>query len=276
MGYIYIIRNDITDKVYIGQTKRTIEKRWEEHCKYALELDSKSKIYTAMKEIGLEHFNIAPIEEVEDVQERNKREIYWIAYYDSFENGYNSTRGGGCFDWSIASRLELYDKILELRKENKSYADIRTILHCGPGIITSALRYYGIIPQEKKSKTKEIYKINLKTGKIIAKYSSLVEAAKNSEVREFQISDAANGRAKTADGFAWCWAEDYSNFKLENHIDNKNKKVKCIEKNMCFDTIVEAASWLKENYNPKANKGNISKVCKGKRKTAYGFHWSYI
>ena len=31
MGYIYIITNDINNKVYIGQTISTIEHRWGEH-----------------------------------------------------------------------------------------------------------------------------------------------------------------------------------------------------------------------------------------------------
>ena len=33
MGYIYKIINDINDKIYIGQTIRTIEERWKEHLK---------------------------------------------------------------------------------------------------------------------------------------------------------------------------------------------------------------------------------------------------
>lgn len=31
MGYIYKITNQINNKVYIGQTSRTIEKRWKDH-----------------------------------------------------------------------------------------------------------------------------------------------------------------------------------------------------------------------------------------------------
>ena len=33
MAYIYQIINDINDKIYIGKTERSIEGRWNEHCR---------------------------------------------------------------------------------------------------------------------------------------------------------------------------------------------------------------------------------------------------
>lgn len=35
MAYIYKIINDINDKVYIGKTEFSVEKRFQEHCKDA-------------------------------------------------------------------------------------------------------------------------------------------------------------------------------------------------------------------------------------------------
>ena len=32
MGIIYLIKNKINNKCYIGQTIRSLEKRWKEHC----------------------------------------------------------------------------------------------------------------------------------------------------------------------------------------------------------------------------------------------------
>lgn len=140
MGYIYKITNDVNNKVYIGQTKRSLDKRWEEHKKYALEEDSQTKFYNAIKEIGVEHFELSLIEQVDSLQERNEREKYWITFYNSFENGYNSTRGGGCFEWDGASKQELYDKIIELRLEGKTYDDICNNLHCGRKVVADALK----------------------------------------------------------------------------------------------------------------------------------------
>ena len=33
MGIIYLIKNKIDNKCYVGQTIRTLKKRWSEHCK---------------------------------------------------------------------------------------------------------------------------------------------------------------------------------------------------------------------------------------------------
>lgn len=52
---------------------------------------------------------------------------------------------------------------------------------------------------------------------------------------------------------------------------NKNtwKKVVCVETNEIFESIIEASK------NKKCKDSDISKVCKGKRKTCGGYHWRY-
>ena len=88
MGYIYIIKNDFNNKVYIGQTSRTIEIRWKEHVRKAGQM-----LHKIMLTHGIEHFWIEQIEECDDSL-LDEREKYWIQYYDSFTNGYNLTMGG--------------------------------------------------------------------------------------------------------------------------------------------------------------------------------------
>lgn len=88
MGYIYIIKNDVNNKVYIGQTSRSIEIRWKEHVRKGNQL-----IDRAIHKYGLEHFFIDQIEECND-EDLDAREQYWISYYDSLNNGYNLTSGG--------------------------------------------------------------------------------------------------------------------------------------------------------------------------------------
>lgn len=151
MGYIYKIVNDVNDKIYIGQTKRTLEERWKEHQKYAVQPDSKSKFYVAIKEIGISHFQIIPIEEVDSFAERNEREKYWINYYNSFENGYNSTRGGGAFEWSLSSAEELKDLVMDMRLDGFSYDEIASYLHCGKGRIADILRENNLLGKNYKT-----------------------------------------------------------------------------------------------------------------------------
>ena len=69
-----------------------------------------------MKNYGPENFSIEKIEETENLDER---EIYWIQYYDSFNNGYNMTLGGKGFGRQID-----YNKIITLWNNGMSINDI--------------------------------------------------------------------------------------------------------------------------------------------------------
>lgn len=95
MGYIYKITNSVNQKVYIGQTKKTIEERFQAHIKKA-KLHINRYLYDAMNKYGYDNFIIEEIEQCADSQ-LDEREIYWIAFYKSNNKnyGYNMTEGGG-------------------------------------------------------------------------------------------------------------------------------------------------------------------------------------
>lgn len=89
MTGIYKITNKLNNKVYIGQSNN-IERRYKEHfnCK-----QPKQKIDQAIQEDGKQNFSFEVIEECDETN-LTEREKYWIQYYDSFNNGYNMTKGG--------------------------------------------------------------------------------------------------------------------------------------------------------------------------------------
>ena len=104
MGFIYKISNDINDKIYIGMTTRDVSVRWKEHLRHSSQLIDK-----AIQDLGKEHFFIEVIEEC-DESEIDDREIYWINFYNSFNNGYNVTLGGRDEKMIMTSRV---DEVLE-------------------------------------------------------------------------------------------------------------------------------------------------------------------
>ena len=95
-GFIYKVTRLVNNKIYIGLTNITIENRWKEHVRVALNPSSPEynfKFHRAIRKYGAENFNIEIIEKV-CAEELQKRERYWINYYDTYNYGYNSTLGG--------------------------------------------------------------------------------------------------------------------------------------------------------------------------------------
>ena len=92
MAYIYQITNQVNGKIYIGKTERTIQERWGEHCKDCIKDRCYDRpLYRAMRKYGLSNFTIEVIEETNNPEER---EAFWIEQKGSFKHGYNATVGG--------------------------------------------------------------------------------------------------------------------------------------------------------------------------------------
>lgn len=86
---IYIIKNDINTKVYIGQALDS-EQRFKFHCKGNYD---NSLIDKAIQKYGKEHFWFEILES--QIENYNEREKYWIRYYNSIKPfGYNILNGG--------------------------------------------------------------------------------------------------------------------------------------------------------------------------------------
>lgn len=76
MAYIYKIYNDINEKVYIGKTNYSIQKRFQEHCRDSKkDKDERRPLYNAMNKYGIEHFFIEEIEEC-SIEDSGNREKY--------------------------------------------------------------------------------------------------------------------------------------------------------------------------------------------------------
>lgn len=93
MGSLYVIWNDVNDKLYIGITTTTIEQRFRKHIKNALR-GGDTHLYRAIRKFGECVFHIECL--VSNIP--NERlplfERSCIAHYDSKHKGYNMTDGG--------------------------------------------------------------------------------------------------------------------------------------------------------------------------------------
>lgn len=132
-GFIYKITNNVNGKVYIGQTIQTVKERFYQHCSTKCsENVLNMAIHKAIKKYGKSNFTIEVIEEV-DKDSLNDREKFWIEYYNSYNNGYNSTRGGQdgsthCKELDTESIIKEYNSGKSLRSIGNTFkVDKQTI-----------------------------------------------------------------------------------------------------------------------------------------------------
>lgn len=119
-GVIYKITNKINGKVYIGQTVQDVKERFYQHCaEKCEEAVAKMAIHKAIKKYGKQNFTLEIVETVSK-NDLNEREIYWIQKYNSYYNGYNSTKGGQIQkpfkDLPIDTIISEYNKGKSLRR----------------------------------------------------------------------------------------------------------------------------------------------------------------
>lgn len=90
---IYKITNIETNECYIGQAV-DIYKRWNQHCKAGLGIDTPpgNKLYKAMQEYGLQNFTFEILLEC-NRDELNEKEKYFISLYQADTYGYNGNIG---------------------------------------------------------------------------------------------------------------------------------------------------------------------------------------
>lgn len=90
---IYKMKNKITGKVYIGQTRRSFEQRIKEHI-VAAKRGEDFYIGQALRKYGESNFECSVIVETDNQETLNKLERYYIQKYHSDIDGYNLAPGG--------------------------------------------------------------------------------------------------------------------------------------------------------------------------------------
>lgn len=200
MAYIYKITNDINGKIYIGKTYNSIEKRFKEHCKDRLRRKYEQRpLYSAMNKYGIEHFHIELLEETDNPEEREK---YWIESYGSFKKGYNATTGGDGRPYVDK------DVIISLWEDGKIIKEIHNITGYDIKTIKKYLLLNNISEQEIISKRyafqgKTVAKIDKNTNEILEIFSTSGEAGRSIGKTGQHIREVCLGKRKTAYGYKW-------------------------------------------------------------------------
>lgn len=93
---IYKVTNKINGKCYIGQTVKSLDQRKAKHIQDALAQRDDVYFHKAIRKYTIDSFEWKIIHDnITTIEELNKLEIYYIKLYNTYNNGYNLTLGGG-------------------------------------------------------------------------------------------------------------------------------------------------------------------------------------
>lgn len=181
VGFIYIIKNTVNSKVYIGQTRTSVEQRWKEHLRHAQYGDQ--IINRAMKKYGIDKFYIETLE-ICDISVLDYREMFYIDLYDSTNKskGYNISIGGKTpkFKRKILSISDLIDLYVNEHFTLQQIADKFEVTRY---IICSELKNVGVSIRDRKNSNSKFNRVPIKVIKeALAKTTSLRNAAKYANI----------------------------------------------------------------------------------------------
>lgn len=90
---LYQVTNKINGKMYIGQTRQGHKRRWYVHC-WRASKGCEQRFHKSIVKYGKENFELKLLMIGPSLEWVNEMERRAIKLYDTFNNGYNDTKGG--------------------------------------------------------------------------------------------------------------------------------------------------------------------------------------
>lgn len=183
-GWIYIIKNTVNEKVYVGETMTKINKRLSQHLTQAFYEKSSCyncRLHKAIRELGKSVFYIEQLAVIhcttksELKKELKKLEKKYIKQYDSFNKGYNSnsgSNGGSILGEDVKKHLSLIGK--------KNTKNIERLVKSN----------------KERSKSVDIY--DFYTGEYLKTFASVKEVSIEYNVDNSLLVKVCKGKAKYA------------------------------------------------------------------------------
>ena len=203
---IYMIKNNINNKVYIGQSKN-IYKRFLEYRKNRFN----THLSRAISKYGLENFFVFVLEKNISLDNLNDKEQYWIDYYQSYnvDYGYNmrpiaeSMRG---YKHSESTKKDISNKMLgNTNAKGNILSDTtrKNISDSKKGWKPSETHLKALQEGCIKASRKKIMQIDKNTNEIIKIWDSLSEACDELKIHITLLSLCLHNKRKSTGGFKW-------------------------------------------------------------------------
>lgn len=286
MAYIYKITNLINNKIYIGETMRPINIRWNQHKSQSFNDHGHGynyHLHAAIRKYGAENFKIEVIEQCSD-EDRFDEESYLIKKYNTTDPniGYNFViEGSGSTTYATEDILELWNQGLIVNK-------IAEQLGCHKSVISDRLKTNGITHEDIINRFGEY--ITQRDGKIVEQYDlqgnligewSSTGSCEKGGFLQSAVCNVCNQKQKSAYNFLWKykddprsiieWVEIYRNKKdagrpkksIAQYDIDTNKEIQR------FVSAAEAARVLKLPHGSLCRAARENRIYKG-------YFWKYV
>ncbi|MCC8068700.1 MAG: GIY-YIG nuclease family protein [Ruminococcus sp.] len=240
---IYMHKNKINDKVYIGQTCQTLAARaGSDGRRYKGQV-----FYNAIQKYGWDNFEHIILEDNLTQEEANQKEQEYIKQYNSTNPtyGYNVTIGGD----SNTLTEEQKEKRRQLNYQMWADGTFKNIINTAVYCIELDEYFESALEAERK------YQID------------------NSSIQKVCKKQANYAGIKNGQPLHWLYANEITEEKIQQ-LKNKQEILKgvsipvyCIELKKSFSSATEAGKILNLDAS------SIRKTVKGKQKTCGGYHW---
>lgn len=256
MGYIYMIKNKINTKCYIGQTiGKDVNTRWKEHIRSA-NTNGCPALYGAFRKYGVEQFDFKIIcisfdEACDDL------EINYISKFNSIApNGYNLESGGNknkifhpetCKKISIALTCKKHSEERKLKNSNSQKGKTHTEES-----------------KKKMSESRKGKKMNL-SDEQRQKWSNRLKGHPVSDLTKQKVAEANKTRI---------WTDE-----MKQQISEKLKKLKCkkVGKYTLDGILIESYNSITEAVEKSGTyREYISECCNNKRTKFINYIWKFI
>lgn len=234
-GIIYKATNKINNKVYIGQTIRSLEERIYYHY-YRAEHQPEithTHFVNAIRKYGQGAFSWEIIDQADNKTELDTKEKYWIKYYDSINNGYNMQAGGHLQDtekflsacgakpfYAYRTNGEFLGEFLSCRAFSRQFqvadSHILDVLkhqynsYCG-FIVIYKNEFTEELLEEKLKKAKQSFRPfiakNLKTQEIFGPFTSMKECKEQLKLKSNHIGEVLKGIRKSQEGYTFYFTD---------------------------------------------------------------------
>lgn len=286
-------------KSYIGQTKRNPKRRWKRGYGYRGMF-----FYKAIEKYGWDGFDHIILEEnIPTQEEANEKEKYYISLYDTINNGYNISIGGGNFykndgvkivklDYNF-NLISTYNSIIDAENDThiKSQAIIMVCKHkrkSSGGYIWMYSDEYNEINQKWKddyildSKKKKVVMLDFNYN-FINSFDTPKDASNFTGISINSVYNCCNHKTKTIKNFSYIFMyekEFLSNEFVKINLDvyyNKCENRKVIQKDLNGNILRYFSSTKEAEDITGIGHSKISKICRGVKhyNSAGGFLWEF-